>query len=206
MHRPEYWLKATKFLSQKDPVLKKIIANYKGEFLASRGNSFETLARSIVGQQISVKAADSVWKKFISEVPNLNPENILKVKTSVLRSCGLSERKVFYIKDLALHFKNKTINPHEFHSLTDEDIISCLVSVKGIGRWTAEMFLMFHLLRPNIFPVADIGLHRAISKNYNKKYPLAKKWLSYYQKQWAPWNTVAVWYLWRSLDPIPVEY
>lgn len=206
MIKPKYWSEAIKCLSKKDPVLKKIISNYKGEFLASRGNSFETLVRSIVGQQISVKAADSVWKKVIAEIPKIKPDNILKAKNTTLRSCGLSERKVIYIKDLARHFKDKMINPHEFHNQRDEQIIDCLVSVKGIGRWTAEMFLMFHLLRPNIFPVADIGLHRAISINYSKKYPLAKKWLSYYQKQWSPWNTVAVWYLWRSLDPIPVEY
>ncbi|GIL18441.1 MAG: DNA-3-methyladenine glycosylase [Oligoflexia bacterium] len=204
--KPEYWNQAIKDLSRKDPVMKKLIASYRGETLRSRGNAFETLARSIVGQQISVKAADSVWKRVLAECKKVTPLIVEKKTFDQLRACGLSERKVIYIKDLAHHFLEKKILPHGWPHHTDEEIIDQLVAVKGIGRWTAEMFLIFHLMRPNVFPDADLGLQKAIALNYKVRYPLSPANLKKFRKLYSPWASVAVWYLWRSLDPIPVEY
>ena len=186
--------------------MKQVINRYDGEILRSRGDAFETLARSIVGQQISVKAAESVWKKVVKLCQQVTPQKIQKLKIEKLRACGLSERKVIYLKDLSAQFLLKKIEPKKWSDHTDEEIIAELVMVKGIGRWTAEMFLIFHLLRPNIFPAADLGLQKAIALNYKKKYPLSKKDLVQFSSIYSPWASVAVWYLWRSLDPIPVEY
>lgn len=203
--KPSYWEQACLELSKKDPVLCRIINSYKGERLVSRGQAFETLFRSIVGQQISVKAAQSVWNKVIDKI-KITPEAVLKAKVSTLRECGLSERKVVYAKDLSSKFLSKSLDPKHWKELSDEDIIQLLISVKGIGRWTAEMFLIFHLLKPNVFPKADLGIQRAISISYKKKYPLSDRQLELFRKKYHPWGTVASWYLWRSLDPIPVEY
>lgn len=191
----------------RDPALAKIIRSLPSNVgLQSRGDAFGTLARSIVGQQISVKAADSVWAKLESRILKVSAESVLRISAPELRTCGLSARKVEYLRDLAAHFRDGRLEPTKWRDLSDEDLIELLVDVRGIGRWTAEMFLMFHLLRPNVFPADDLGLQKAISLHYGRRYPVSRKILDGYRQAWAPWNTAAVWYLWRSLDPVPVEY
>ena len=202
---PVHWSKAVRHL-KKDPVMAQIIARYKGEVMISKGDPFETLLRSIVGQQISVKAADSVWRKLQLVHPKCSPELFLQIPVTELRKAGLSERKALYARDLALHFYEKRLTPKGWLEMSDEEVISQLTQVKGVGRWTAEMFLMFHLLRPNILPVADLGLQKAISIHYGRRYPISPRVLQKVAKSWHPYCTVATWYLWRSLDPIPVSY
>jgi DNA-3-methyladenine glycosylase II len=210
MTSPQYWKKAVKELSVHDPIMKKIIQNYPGEILKSRGNAFETLMRSIVGQQISVKAAASIWKRVCTQLSDrdweMNPQNVLFLDAAELRACGLSERKVLYVRDLALHFDQKKVAPEKWASSTNEEIIQELICIKGIGRWTAEMFLIFHLLRHDVFPKDDLGLQKAISKSYGVRYPLTEENCRKFAKKFSPWGSVATWYLWRSLDPLPVEY
>jgi len=203
---PIFWDQAKRELGQADPRMKEIISRYQGEILKSRGSAFETLARSIVGQQISVKAAESVWQKVLLRVRIPTPEMFLTHSVSSLRKCGLSERKVIYLKDLAQHFKSGKIHSRDWARMTDEEIITELTDVKGIGRWTAEMFLIFHLLRPDVFPKADLGLQKGLSVAYSVKYPVSDKSLERFRKKFSPWGSVATWYLWRILDPIPVEY
>lgn len=202
---PQYWSDAIRHLSS-DKVLKKIINNYKGETLVSRGDAFETLLRSIVGQQISVKAAATIWDRLVKTIKSAKVDNLLEANPADLKAAGLSERKITYCQDLAQHFKTGKINTRNWHKLSDEEIINELVAVKGIGRWTAEMFLIFYLLRPDVYPIADLGLQKAISKNFNKKYPMSEKVMLKLAKNWQPYRTVATWYLWRALDPLPVEY
>lgn len=206
--RPEFWLKAKRELVRSDPVMAKIIRAYPRIALQRRGDPFFTLARSIVGQQISVKAAQSVWNRVSALAPEMQPAQILalRARTRRLRAAGLSERKVEYIVDLAKHFANGTIHPHRWGVMSDEEVIDELVQVRGIGRWTAEMFLMFNLMRPDIFPVGDLGLQKAVHVHYynSEKIPLDK--LREHGEAWRPWRSVATWYLWRSLDPVPVEY
>lgn len=205
MKSPDYWQQAIDHLSE-DLILADIIFRYEGETLRSRGEAFETLLRAIVGQQISVKAADSVWKKLVALLPQISPEFLLKLSVPQLRSAGLSERKALYAIDLSQHFVSQKIRPEEWHHLGDEEIIAQLVQVKGIGRWSAEMFLIFYLLRPNILPVGDLGLQKAISLHYGTKYPMDEKSIHRLTKHWHPYCTVATWFLWRALDPIPIEY
>ena len=197
---PKYWQQAITELSEKDPIMAKIISRYQGEMLQSRGDAFGSLARSIVGQQISVKAAASVWNKMENNLGAIKKDIIFAASDEDLRSCGLSRQKVSYMKNLAGHFIDKSINPATFHVKSDEEIIKELTLIKGIGRWTAEMFLIFHMLRPNIFPLDDIGLQKAIAKHYGRRKPHVLG------RTWQPWCSVATWYLWRSLDPLPVEY
>lgn len=206
MKKASYWQIACDDLSANDPVIGKIILSYHGEFLSSRGQAFETLLRSIVGQQISVKAAQSVWEKLLKTLGSAKPDIVFKVSPLKMRKAGLSERKVEYAKDLARHFLDGSLDQHRWHLMSDEEIIEHLVLVRGIGRWTAEMFLIFHLLRPNVFPADDLGLQKAISIHYNKRYPMSDRQLEIFRKRFSPWATVATWYLWRALDPIPVEY
>jgi len=205
---PEFWLKAKRELARSDPVLAKIIRAHPRIKLTHRGEPFYTLARSIVGQQISVKAAQSVWNRVVAFAPEMQPAQILALsqRSRRLRAAGLSERKVEYIVDLAKHFANGTIHPHRWAAMSDEEVIGELVQVRGIGRWTAEMFLMFNLLRPDIFPLADLGLQKAVHMHYynDEKIPLDK--LRAHGEAWRPWRSVATWYLWRSLEPIPVKY
>ena len=200
------WLIAIKNLKKKDKILKKIINRYNSEKLRSKKNAFLTLAKSITGQQISVKAANSIWKKLEEKLKIVSPNNILKLKKNEIAKCGFSKQKISYLINLAFFFKKNKNIEKKWKKAEDEKVIEDLVKIKGIGRWTAEMFLIFYLLRPNIFPVDDIGLLRAISVNYNLKYPLKKKEIYEFKKRWEPWATVATWYLWRSLDPIPVKY
>jgi len=200
------WLLAINNLKKKDKILKEIINKYKSEKLHSKKNAFLTLAKSITGQQISVKAANSIWQKLEEKIKKVNPKNLLKLKKHEISKCGYSRQKVNYLFNLANFFeKNKKIES-KWKKIEDEKVIESLTKIKGIGRWTAEMFLIFYLLRPNVFPSGDIGLIKAISINYNLKYPLKKTEISIFKKKWSPWATVATWYLWRSLDPIPIKY
>ncbi len=184
----------------------ELVARYAGMGLVSRGDAFGTLARSIVGQQISVKAADAVWGRFAATVGNVAPASVLAVGREGLAHCGLSRRKVEYVVDLASHFDSGRILPERWGAMDDEAVIAELTDVRGIGRWTAEMFLIFNLLRPDVFPLDDIGLQRAVFMRYfgGEKQPLRR--LAEFGERWRPWRTVATWYLWRSLDPVPVEY
>ena len=200
------WLIAKNYLKKKDKILKEIINKFKSEKLKSKKDAFLTLAKSITGQQISVKAANSIWIKLENKSKKINPDNILKLKKNEIAQCGFSKQKINYLINLSNFFKNNKNIEKKWKKIEDEEIIKDLIKIKGIGRWTAEMFLIFYLLRPNIFPSADIGLLRAISINYNLKYPLKKTQIEKFKRKWAPWSTVATWYLWRSLDPIPVKY
>lgn len=203
---PSYWRRATLELSRRDATLRKLIKAYRGISLQSRGDAFQTLCRSIVGQQVSVKAADSVWKKLAACLPELSASSVAACHETRLRECGLSGRKALYLKDLARQFAVGHFSDSLWLKLEDEALIIELTKVKGIGRWTAEMFLLFHLTRPNVFPADDIGLQRAMSRQYNKGKPLSKLKMHAIAETWLPWRSVATWYLWRSLDPIPVEY
>lgn len=203
---PSYWTQATEALANRDQVMQILIQRYDDIALKSRGNAFSTLARSIVGQQISVKAAESVWQRVINAVPDMTPYTIQATDTDQLRTCGLSHRKASYLQDLSQHFINGTLDVSTWDTLDDEALIARLVKVKGIGRWTAEMFLIFHMLRPNVLPLDDIGLQRAISQHYCDNQPIDKKIMLELARPWRPWCSVATWYLWRSLDPMPVEY
>jgi DNA-3-methyladenine glycosylase II len=184
----------------------KLIKQYPDARFRSRGSAFETLLRAIVGQQISVKAAQSVWDRFSGVIAEISPREVLKTKTEAMRACGLSAQKVTYMRDLAGHFESGRLQPRAFHSKSDEELLALLCDVRGIGPWTAEMFLIFHLNRPDVYPLQDIGLIRAIEKSYRGGESISKKELIAIGEQWKPWRTVATWYLWRSLDPIPVEY
>ena len=174
--------------------------------MAPRGEPFFTLARAICGQQISVKAAQSVWNKLVVCCSVMEPEAILRKKRSELRACGLSDRKVEYIADLAQHFVDGRIHLHKWPDMDDEAIIAELTEVRGIGRWTAEMFLMFNLLRPDVFPLDDLGLQKGIRIAYHGGRVISLKTMRRRGETWRPWRSVATWYLWRSLDPVPVEY
>ena len=200
------WLLAINNLKKKDKILKEIINKYKSEKLHSKKNAFLTLAKSITGQQISVKAANSIWLRLEKKIKKIDPSNILKIKINEIKKCGFSKQKANYIFNLANFFKKNKNIENKWEKIEDEEVIDDLIKIKGIGRWTAEMFLIFYLLRPNIFPSADIGLLKAISINYNLKYPLKNSDIEKFKKKWTPWSTVATWYLWRSLDPVPVKY
>ena len=204
---PSYWYKAKRLLSKRDPTLKKIIKKYNKGFLTTRNDPFFSLCRTIVGQQISTKAADSIWAKFNKKCKKrIIPKTILKLTSTSLKSAGLSRQKVSYLKNIAKNFKNKSFNIKELKKMNDEKAINYVTKLKGLGVWSAEMFLMFNLNRPNIFPVQDIGLLRAISKNYKTSYPPSKRFLDKISKLHAGYRTVFTWYMWRSIDPTDVEY
>ncbi|MBL0943434.1 MAG: DNA-3-methyladenine glycosylase 2 family protein [Hydrogenophaga sp.] len=203
---PVYWGEACRHLIKRDRVLKKLIPQHPGAFLQSRGDAFVTLARSIVGQQISVKAAQSVWDRFDALTRKMTPAQVLKLKVDDMRAAGLSARKVEYLVDLALHFADKRVRVNDWPSMDDEAIIAELVAIRGIGRWTAEMFLIFHLMRPNVLPLDDIGLQNGISRAYFSGEPVSRSEIREVAGSWAPYCSVATWYIWRSLDPLPVSY
>ncbi len=203
---PIFWQKAKKTLSSKDNKLSKIIESYPQDFLFSKSDPFFTLARSIVGQQISVKAAQSVWNRLEAKVSKINPKIIAKTHSNTLKSVGLSRQKVSYLKNLAEAFIEKKIKLNMWNKMTDEEIVQDLIQIKGIGRWTAEMFLIFNLCRADIFPLDDIGMIKGLCKLYKISYPAEKEKIIKIGKKWKPYRSVATWYLWRSLDPIPVEY
>ena len=203
---PDYWEEACKHLAKKDRVMKRLIPQFGDVRLESRGDAFTTLARSIVGQQISVKAAQSVWDKFELLPRRMSPANVLKLKVDDMRACGLSARKVEYLVDLAIHFDTQAVHVDAWKHMADELIIEELVAIRGIGRWTAEMFLIFHLMRPNVLPLDDVGLISGISHNYFSGDPVSRSDAREVAVAWAPYCSVATWYIWRSLDPAPVAY
>jgi len=203
---PDYWEEACKHLSRKDRVMKRLIPQFGDVRLESRGDAFTTLARSIVGQQISVKAAQTVWDKFEVLPRRMTPSNVLKLKVDDMRGCGLSARKVEYLVDLAIHFDTQAVHVDAWKDMADELIIEELVAIRGIGRWTAEMFLIFHLMRPNVLPLDDLGLLKGISQHYFSDEPVSRAEARELGEGWAPYRSVATWYIWRSLDPLPVDY
>jgi DNA-3-methyladenine glycosylase II len=204
--KPEYWDRAKRALARRDPVMATIMRSRPRVFLVRRGEPFLTLARAICGQQISVKAAQSVWDRVLACVGEVTPEKVLLQKRPALRACGLSDRKVEYIADLAQHFADGSIHVHRWPEMDDEAIIAELVGVRGIGRWTAEMFLIFNLLRPDVFPLDDLGLQKGIRASYFRSRKVSLRSMTRLGETWRPWRSVATWYLWRSLDPVPVEY
>ncbi len=203
---PPYWQDACKHLVRKDRVMKRLIPRFGQACLQSRGDAFATLARSVVGQQISVKAAQTVWDRFAKLPGQMCPAQVLRLKIDDMRAAGLSARKVEYMVDLALHFDNGAVHADAWETMDDEAIIDELVAIRGIGRWTAEMFLIFHLMRPNVLPLDDVGLIKGISKSYFSGEAVSRSDAREVAQAWAPYRTVATWYIWRSLDPVPVEY
>ena len=204
--KPGYWDAACSALARSDRTMGRIIRACGPVHLASRGDAFQTLARSIVGQQISVKAAQSVWDRFTAKAGEVDPARVVRMRSTTLRGCGLSGRKAEYLKDLATRFVSGEVDPARWPAADDEAIIEDLCCVRGIGRWTAEMFLIFNLLRPDVYPVDDIGLLRGIGTNYRDGQKVSRDEARVIGEAWRPWRTVATWYLWRSLDPLPVEY
>lgn len=203
---PAYWKTACDELAADDPVMAALIARYPDCVLGTRGDPFQTLARAIVGQQISVKAADSIWTRFEGLAGRVAPERVATLDAGGLAACGLSRRKVEYLQDLAGHFSDGRIEPARWKKLDDETVIAELTDVRGIGRWTAEMFLIFNLRRPDVWPVDDIGLQKAVALHYLDGARPAPGALRKHGTRHAPWRTVATWYLWRSLDPVVVQY
>ena len=204
---PFYWHKAKKILSKRDPILRKIINKFNKGYLTSRKDPFFSLCRTIIGQQISTKAADSIWSKFeIKCKKKIVPETVLKLTSSSLKSAGLSRQKITYLKNIAKSFKNKSFNIRDLKKMDDDSAIDYITKLKGLGIWSAQMFLMFNLNRPDIFPTKDIGLIRAISKNYKTSYPPSEKFLNRISKKHSGYRTVFTWYMWRSIDPVDVEY
>ena len=206
MKKPEFWDLAKKELIKKDKKLGKIIKTYQRDFLFSRSDPFYTLSRSIVGQQISVTAAQAVWDRLEKKASKIKPSIIYSMHSNSLKACGLSRQKVKYLKCLSKAFNNGEVKPKEWPDLPDEAIKKELTKIKGIGDWTAEMFLIFNLCRPDVFPVDDLGLLKGICNCYNIDYPISKDRAIKMSYKWKPWRSVATWYFWRSLDPIPVEY
>jgi DNA-3-methyladenine glycosylase II len=204
--KPHFWITAKKELKKKDKKLGKIIDSYPNDFLFSKSDPFITLARSIVGQQISVKAAQAVWDKLILKIRKITPKVISSTHSNTLKSVGLSLQKVLYLKNLARAFIKNEIKKNLWSKMSDDEIINDLIKIKGIGKWTAEMFLIFNLCRADIFPLDDVGMIKGVCKMYNLKYPLKREKLMKIGNKWKPYRSVATWYLWRSLDPIPVEY
>ena len=203
---PNYWAEAMTALSAIDPVMSSLIDHYPNAILASRGDPFQTLVRAIVGQQISVKAADSVWARFVALAGDVVPQRIAGLEADALAACGLSRRKVEYVQDLAGHFIDGRIAPERWKRMDDEAVITGLIDVRGIGRWTAEMFLIFYLRRADVWPLDDIGLQKAVALHYLDGERPAPKRLREIGERFSPWRTVATWYLWRSLDPVVVQY
>lgn len=203
---PDYWTDACKHLMKKDRVMKRLIPQFGQACLQTRGDAFATLARSVVGQQISVKAAQTVWDRFAKLPEQMTPAQVLRLKIDDMRAAGLSVRKVEYLVDLALHFDNGAVHAEAWSAMDDEAIIDELVAIRGIGRWTAEMFLIFHLMRPDVLPLDDVGLINGIRKSYFSGDVVSRSDAREVALAWAPYRTVATWYIWRSLDPVPVEY
>jgi len=207
---PDYWDDACRHLGKRDRVMRKLIPQLGEGRLQSRGDAFTTLARSIVGQQISVKAAQSVWDRFAAltnDPPTrIQPSAVLALESATMRSAGLSARKVEYLADLAAHFESGEVHVRQWQQMDDESIIEELVAIRGIGRWTAEMFLIFHLMRPDVLPLDDLGLIKGISVNYFSGEPVSRAEAREVGDAWAPFRSVATWYIWRSLDPLPVDY
>ena len=204
--KPKYWNKGKIHLSNKDKVLKKIIDQFSNQSLQLNNNSFHALINSIIGQQISVSAANSIKKKLFVLKKNITPRTIKNIKKNDLRKCGLSKQKILYISNIADFFLLNKEFINKLDKVNDLEIREKLIEIKGIGNWTIDMFLIFTIGSSNIFPSGDLGFVKAISKHYNKDLPISEKFLSKLFKRWSPYSSIATWYLWRSLDPIPVSY
>ncbi len=204
--KPEWWDEARTQLARRDRVLRKLVRQYPDASLRTRGDAFQTLAHSIVGQQISVRAAQAVWDRFEAKLGRVQPARVVAHDDEALKAVGLSRMKVAYLKDLASRFHEGSIRPRRWARMDDEAVIEDLVQVNGIGRWSVEMFLIFHLMRPDVLPVGDLGLQRAMERHYNDGEGLTKDEMREIGAAWRPYASAATWYLWRSLDPIPVEY
>ncbi len=203
---PDYWEEAKAELMKRDRIMRKLIPQFGDLQLVGRGEPFVTLARSIVGQQISVKAAQAIWERLLEACPKMTPVAMQKLGLEKLAAVGLSKRKAEYLTDLSRHFRDGSVHEKDWSAMDDEAVIAELVQIRGIGRWTAEMFLIFNLLRPNILPLDDLGLLRGISVNYFSGEPVSRSDAREVAANWEPWRTVATWYMWRALDPAPVEY
>lgn len=203
---PDYWTAACDHLMKKDRVMRRLVPKFIGASIETRGEPFVTLARSVVGQQISVKAAQSVWDRFSALMNTVNPRAVSKLTVEDMRAAGLSGRKVEYIKDLADYFQTGKVSVKQWDAMEDEAIIAELIAIRGIGRWTAEMFLMFYLRRPDVLPLDDVGLLNGISKLYFSDEPVSRSEVRDLARAWEPYRSVATWYIWRSLDPDPVAY
>ena len=202
--RPEYWDLAKKELSRKDDVLQGIINEFDDLELVSRGDLFYTLIRSVIGQQISVKAASTVWSRLCERIGDIEPKNILSADIEDLRSCGLSQRKAEYVIGISESWSD--YDYIEWKEMSDEEIIQELIKLRGVGKWTAEMILIFTMLRPDVFPIGDIGMIRGIEKSYNSGERMSREELYAISEKWKPWRTVACCFMWRTVDPEPVEY
>jgi DNA-3-methyladenine glycosylase II len=203
---PDYWTAACDHLMKKDRVMRRLVPKFIGAAIETRGEPFVTLARSVVGQQISVKAAQSVWDRFSALMKTVNPRAVSKLTVEDMRAAGLSGRKVEYIKDLADYFQTGKVSVKQWDAMEDEAIIAELIAIRGIGRWTAEMFLIFYLRRPDVLPLDDVGLLNGISKLYFSDEPVSRSEVRDLARAWEPYRSVATWYIWRSLDPDPVAY
>jgi DNA-3-methyladenine glycosylase II len=210
---PPFWTQAKRRLSAADPVLGAIIRRHPRIALTPRADAFHTLARSIVGQQISVKAADAVWSRVRASCGELSPQAVRRRRPTTLRACGLSQRKVEYLRDLAAHFADQRVDLARLAGMTDDQVVEALTDIRGIGRWTAEMFLIFNLLRPDVLPLGDLGLVKAMGRHYLPDCDPAslmkgegRQQLIDLAERWIPYRSVATWYLWRSMDPVPVDY
>lgn len=203
---PDFWPNACRNLARKDPILGAIIRRYKGEFLQCRGDLLQTLARAIVGQQISVKAADTIWTRLTLAIGDPAPQTLMAISESGHGALGLSRQKIRYLNDLGRHFRDTPTLSQTLAAQSDREVIARLTQISGIGPWTAEMALIFSLMRPDVLPLADLGLMKAIAKHYNNGVPVHRSQALEIAEQWKPWRSVATWYLWRSLDPEPVHY
>ena len=206
MKNPPYWQEAINYLVNKDPVIASLIATYPNEVILNHQNPFSTLVKAIVGQQISIKAAAAIEERLEALIGNFSTENYLAAKEDKLRQCGLSRPKIRYITNVAFAFKSGQLTPSTWSSMSDDEIAKQLMSVSGIGTWTAQMFLIFHLNRADIFPQGDAGLLKALQLHYGSEKELSDSEINQIALVWQPYRTVATWYLWRSLDPIPVQY
>ena len=204
--KPKYWNKGMIYLSNKDKVLKKLIQTYRNEYLNLNSNYFHSLINSIIGQQISVSAADSMKTKFFKLKRNITPQTVSKLRTTDLRKCGLSRQKILYIRNISKFFLQNKNFIKDISKSSEEEIYNHLIEIKGVGNWTIHMFLMFSYGSSNIFPTGDLGFLKAISKLYKVQLPISERKLKLLYKKWSPYSSQATWYLWRSLDPIPVNY
>ena len=204
--KPKYWNKGKIYLSNKDKVLKKLIQAYRNEYLNLNSNYFHSLINSIIGQQISVSAADSMKTKFFKLKRNITPQTVSKLRTTDLRKCGLSRQKILYIRNISKFFLQNKKFIKNINKSSEEEIYNNLIEIKGVGNWTIHMFLMFSYGSSNIFPTGDLGFLKAISKLYKVQLPISERKLNLLYKKWSPYSSQATWYLWRSLDPIPVNY
>ncbi len=204
--KPKYWNKGIIYLSNKDKVLKKLIQTYRNEYLNLNSNYFHSLINSIIGQQISVSAADSMKTKFFKLKRNITPQTVSKLRTTDLRKCGLSRQKILYIRNISKFFLQNKKFIKNINKTSEEEIYNNLIEIKGVGNWTIHMFLMFSYGSSNIFPTGDLGFLKAISKLYKVQLPISERKLKLLYKKWSPYSSQATWYLWRSLDPIPVNY